>query len=60
MIIIDKDQCIKCGICISYCLQGILSKGPEGININETFECFDCEECLNICPVEAILKKEVE
>ena len=57
MITIDRDQCIKCYLCVSACLQSVLKKEPEGIQVAK-IDCVDCAECLDICPVEAIAKNE--
>lgn len=60
MIVIDSNQCIKCNLCVSTCFQATLKREPQGITVNETFECMDCTECIDICPTNAIVVKEEE
>ena len=56
MIKIDKEKCIKCGLCINDCMSRVIkfdendgfpyAARPEG--------CIKCQHCLAICPVGAL------
>lgn len=47
---IDKNKCIKCGICLNKCPHEAIS---EDIEIIET-RCLGCSQCANACPQKAI------
>ncbi|MFC1676164.1 4Fe-4S binding protein [Planctomycetota bacterium] len=51
-VIIDKENCTKCGACIKACPL----HAAKGKVENKTFsaDCFSCARCLNVCPVDAI------
>ena len=54
--VIDKEKCIRCGECFSYCRFNAVS---EEIEINE-FLCEGCGLCGAVCPESAIsLRKEI-
>ncbi len=60
---IDKEKCVKCGLCNRDCIVGIISKDNENypvINSKVEKYCIKCQHCLAICPVGAvsILNKE--
>ena len=64
-IVIDKDVCKGCYLCINTCSKGLLKKSSEA-NVNGYFpvefddknkECVGCAMCAQICPDVAI--KEV-
>lgn len=59
--LIDKEKCIKCGMCIPYCPMGCISKTEEGVVIN-TDECVECEICRNakVCPRDALYMPKLE
>jgi len=50
---IDKDKCIRCGICVENCAFGAIKDFSVG-----EFECEGCGVCAEICPVSAISIKE--
>jgi len=54
-IIIDKNQCVDCGICTSLCITQALTLDHKSfkLKINKD-ECILCELCLDCCPVSAI------
>lgn len=57
-IIIDKEKCTKCGICINYCHE-FLGKDDEGypkaMSLDNTLAgCIQCGHCMMACPNLAI------
>lgn len=57
-VIIDKEKCTKCGICISYCHE-FLGKDDEGypksMPMDNTLAgCIQCGHCMMACPNLAI------
>jgi len=56
--IIDYDQCLKCGVCVSACSLGaIITVDDLPTVIVEV--CNGCGKCLAICPVGAITIQEI-
>jgi heterodisulfide reductase subunit A2 len=53
---IDNDLCVGCGMCISACSPGAISKQEENIVINEV-ACKSCGLCMPACPTGAIQLK---
>jgi ferredoxin len=51
------DECTACGACEPECEQGAI-KEADPIYIIDAEKCDDCETCIDVCPVECILKKE--
>lgn len=58
---IDKEKCIKCGLCIPYCPMRCIKRTDEGVVINED-ECVECEVCRNakVCKKDALQMRELE
>jgi predicted molibdopterin-dependent oxidoreductase YjgC len=61
------ERCVLCTRCVSACneIQGIgalqVVDGPEGRQISYNEEkCVSCGECIQVCPVGAILEKKAE
>ena len=55
--IIDKNQCIGCGICVNVCPQDVFfgSKKKKVPKVTYPEECWHCNACVLDCPrVEAI------
>lgn len=52
---IDKEKCIRCGLCISDCLSGCIAFGKDNYPemVDET-RCISCQHCLAICPTGAL------
>lgn len=48
---VDMDKCTLCGVCEEVCPVGAVEVDAEPI-FNET--CFDCFNCIRLCPEEAI------
>lgn len=54
LITIDKDKCIKCGICATVCPSCIIEMSTEGpVTINE-ISCMSCGHCVAVCPKGAL------
>ena len=54
-IIINKDQCVDCGICTSICITQALSLDKKSFKLKfDKDKCILCELCLDCCPVSAI------
>ena len=51
---IDKDECIKCGICVGICPESALDLGSAGIEIQPD-QCVGCEKCVDACPAGALM-----
>ena len=53
--VIEKDECIGCGICVEECPQDVLALSDEGVSVvaNEQ-ACIACGICQEACPVGAI------
>jgi formate hydrogenlyase subunit 6/NADH:ubiquinone oxidoreductase subunit I len=54
-IMIDKAQCVDCGVCTSICITQALNldKKTAKLKFNKD-KCILCELCLDCCPVTAI------
>jgi electron transfer flavoprotein alpha subunit len=53
-VIIDKEQCIGCGACVSTCPFGaIVMEGDKAV---VTDACTVCGACIDVCPVMAITR----
>lgn len=54
---VDKNKCIRCGLCTNDCISRIISKDEECypfIKPDNEKNCIKCQHCLAICPVGAI------
>ena len=56
MIKIDTKQCIGCGKCVRYCVDGNLEM--SGNKASVLSECISCGHCLALCPVGAIILED--
>ncbi|MCA0755887.1 ferredoxin family protein [Paenibacillus sp. N4] len=53
-VIIDRDKCIGCNICVQVCPMGILALDVEGKAYMKYDECWYCTPCQTDCPVDAV------
>ncbi len=51
------DACIACGACEPECPENAISMGAEIYVIDES-KCTDDAKCVEVCPVDCILKRE--
>jgi ferredoxin len=61
MSLIITDECINCDVCEPECPNGAISQGDEiyAIDANLCTECvghFDQSQCVEVCPVDCIIK----
>jgi len=53
---IDELACTNCGICVDVCQVDVLRINEDGkVYIAYPGDCFDCMECLSLCPFDAII-----
>ncbi|MFC1570676.1 EFR1 family ferrodoxin [Candidatus Omnitrophota bacterium] len=52
--LVDKEKCVKCGLCYRVCPTGNISRSEEG-EISFNGKCILCVKCFNLCPVNAVL-----
>lgn len=57
-IIIDKNSCILCEMCVFSCPFGSLKKNIDTIEVIDTDECEFCNECVDNCPMNSIEKEK--
>jgi len=51
------DACIACGACEPECPENAISMGAE-IYVIEASKCTDDGKCVEVCPVDCIIKKD--
>ena len=51
---VDKEKCVKCGLCVKDCSSKVIKIGEDGFPYAEADACFGCQHCLSICPSGAI------
>jgi ferredoxin len=61
MALLITDECINCDVCEPECPNGAISQGEEIYLIDPKLctECvghFDASQCVEVCPVECIIK----
>ena len=52
---IDEVLCINCGLCENVCSTDVFRRKNHKIYIAYPDDCYNCMECLFICPTEAIV-----
>ena len=57
LITVDRDKCLRCGICVETCPAYILDMTPEGPHCHLDRGCMSCGHCVAVCPVGALSNK---
>lgn len=57
LITVDKEKCLRCGICVEACPACILNLGADGPECHFDRGCMSCGHCVAICPVGALDNK---
>lgn len=52
--VINKDECVGCGVCVDDCPSEAISMDGENIAVVNADECIDCGLCVDSCPTDAI------
>lgn len=50
---IERDKCIKCGMCAMHCPDGAIEIDDDGAKVNYDY-CKGCGICTTVCPVKII------
>ncbi len=59
--ILDKEKCIKCGLCWLHCPDAAITALDDGYFEPDLYHCKGCGICAAICPKKAItMLEEVE
>ncbi|MCD8175266.1 MAG: nitroreductase family protein [Phascolarctobacterium sp.] len=56
---VNREKCLKCGICVEYCPACILYLGENGPESITDRGCMGCGHCVAICPAGAMENKFV-
>ncbi len=52
---VDKEKCIKCGLCANDCITRIIKTDGDGFPcVSDESNCIGCQHCLAICPRGAV------
>ena len=60
VIIIDKDKCVGCGLCVSKCPKSIIKIIDGKANVIDESFCDRFGGCVTLCPQQAITIKTEE
>lgn len=52
--VIDPDRCNRCGLCHTFCPDGVISLSTEGLPVIDYDHCKGCMICTVQCPMHAI------
>lgn len=58
--VIDREKCIKCGLCWLHCPDAAIRPADEGYYDVDLYHCKGCGICASICPKDAIHMEEEE
>lgn len=50
---VDRNKCLRCGVCVQACDYKALKLTPQGVLVNE-LACVGCGTCIAACPTGAI------
>jgi len=53
MIVLDKDECTGCGLCVKICHEHCIALVDDLVSINHEL-CSTCTQCIAICPEQAL------
>jgi len=53
-LVLDKDRCNGCSMCIQVCPHGVLAMENGGARILDRDLCMECGACARNCPTQAI------
>jgi len=53
-LVIEKDLCKGCGICVAFCPKSVLELKDNKVNIKDLNSCIQCGLCELRCPDYAI------
>lgn len=53
MLAVNEDQCVGCGLCVSFCPVEALE--AWGLCRVDTDKCSECMACLDYCPADALV-----
>lgn len=53
-VIINQEQCTRCGTCMRVCVSRVFSQGDDGMITADDEKCFHCGHCFAACPARAI------
>jgi len=59
LLTVNKDKCLRCGICVESCPACILELGSDGPECHVDRGCMSCGHCVAVCPVGALDNKYV-
>jgi pyruvate ferredoxin oxidoreductase delta subunit len=57
--VVDAQKCIKCGICLNMCPEGIMGDPKKVPDIDYDY-CKGCSICATECPVKCIEMKRTK
>lgn len=52
---IDEISCMSCGLCDAVCQTDVFRSTGGRVYVQYPEDCYNCLECLYICPTDAIL-----
>jgi pyruvate ferredoxin oxidoreductase delta subunit len=52
--VMDKDRCVECGLCMSFCPVFSIGRGEGGRHLISYSHCKGCALCARECPKKAI------
>lgn len=58
--VVDREKCIKCGLCFLYCPDGAMKPVEQGYYEPDLYYCKGCGICAHECPKDAITMIEEE